>query len=180
MSDQDIPTVDVDTSSHENEDNVVPKTEVTDAPLPTGAAEEEDPKPLRLRKPITYEELSDDEVEPWMDDDKLKKAEDIDTDDLLSDDSNNKKFTRGKNGANGRTASNRQRKKKHHFDDTDGNSDDAFEGGKRKSASKRKPAVKKPNGKGKAVEPMINIADLIKATSKPVSLDYLTSMHIEH
>jgi hypothetical protein len=180
MSDQDIPTVDVDTPSHQNEDTVVPKTEVTDAPLPTGAAEEEDSKTLRLRKPITYEELSDDEVEPWMDDEKLKKAEDIDTDDLLSDESSNKKFIKGKNGANGRSASNRQRKKKHHFDDTDGNSDDAFEGGKRKSASKRKPAAKKPNGKGKALEPMIDIAALIKATAKPVSLNRSLSMHIEH
>jgi hypothetical protein len=168
MSDQDNSTVDVDTSLHQNEDNVVPKTEVTDASSPTGVVEEEVQKSLRLRKPITYEELSDDELEPWMDEEKLKKAEDIDTDDLLSDSSTNKKFTRGKAGANGR-ASNRQRKKKHHFDDTDGNSDDAFDGNKRKSSAKRKPAAKKSNGKGKALEPMINIADLIKATSKPVS-----------
>lgn len=169
MSDQDNSTVDVEASSHQNEVNVVPETEVVVSTSPMSADVEDDQKTLRIRKPITYEELSDDNFEPWMDDDKLKAAEDVDTDDLLSDTTINKKFPGGKGGSNGRSSSNRQRKKKQHFDDTDANSDDAFDAPKRKAAPKRKPAAKKPNGKGKAVEPIINIADLIKA-SKPVSL----------
>jgi hypothetical protein len=168
MSDQDNSTVDVEASSHQNEVNVVPETEVVVSTSPTSADVEDDQKTLRIRKPITYEELSDDNFEPWMDDDKLKAAEDVDTDDLLSDTTVNKKFPGGKGGSNGRSSSNRQRKKKQHFDDTDANSDDAFDAPKRKAAPKRKPAAKKPNVKGKAVEPIINIADLIKA-SKPVS-----------
>ncbi|CAO3679170.1 unnamed protein product [Umbelopsis vinacea] len=140
---------------------------------PTSADVEDDQKTLRIRKPITYEELSDDNFEPWMDDDKLKAAEDVDTDDLLSDTTVNKKFPGAKGGSNGRSSSNRQRRKKQHFDDTDANSDDAFDAPKRKAAPKRKPAAKKPNVKGKAVEPIINIADLIKASKprKPAEFD---------
>lgn len=167
MSDQDISPVDAEVCSHQNENNVVPETEVAATPLPTSADVQDDQKTLPIRKPITYEELSDDNLEPWMDDEKLMKAEDVDTDDLLSDSEANKKFTGGRGGSNGR-ASHRQRKKKQHFDDTDANSDDAFDGPKRKITTKRKPASKKAIGKGKAVEPMIDIAELLKA-HKPVS-----------
>ncbi|KAJ2960794.1 hypothetical protein NQZ79_g3839 [Umbelopsis isabellina] len=171
MSDQENSTVKVEACTQQNENNVLSETEVTAPTSTAGVVVEDEQKTLPLRLPITYDELSDDEVEPWMDDEKLQKAEDVDTDDLISDIPPHQK-TRGNKGANGRS-SNRQRRKKTYYDDTDANSDDAFEGTKRKTAPKRKPAAKKPNGKGKAVEPMINIAELLKASKprKPAEFD---------
>jgi hypothetical protein len=177
MSDQEISTVKVEACTQQNENNVLSETEVAVPTSTTGADVEDEQKTLPLRQPITYEELSDDEVEPWMDDEKLQKAEDVDTDDLISDILPHQK-TKGNKGANGRS-SNRQRRKKTYYDDTDANSDDAFEGTKRKGATKRKPAAKKPNGKGKAVEPMVNIAELFKAT-KPVGVSGFLVLQYEY
>jgi hypothetical protein len=165
MSDQEISTVKVEACTQQNENNVLSETEVAVPTSTTGADVEDEQKTLPLRQPI------------WMDDEKLQKAEDVDTDDLISDILPHQK-TKGNKGANGRS-SNRQRRKKTYYDDTDANSDDAFEGTKRKGATKRKPAAKKPNGKGKAVEPMVNIAELFKAT-KPVGVSGFLVLQYEY